>query len=55
MAKKLSEEQLIDLIASYVLEHSSEMPSTNDFERSYLKLEELQEQVLKKIKKRLKE
>ena len=55
MAKKLSEKQLIDLIASYVLENCSEMQATNDFERSYLKLEEFQELVLKEIHRRLRE
>lgn len=54
MPKKLSEKELVDLIASFVLENCSEMPSTNDFEKAYLKLEQLSEFALKRIKEKLK-
>ena len=55
MAKKLTEKELIDLLANYILKNSSEMISLNPYERSILKLEEISELVMKEIKEKLKE
>lgn len=46
----MSEKELVELLVKFVLAHSKNMPSSSEYERFILKLEEITEKVLRKLK-----
>lgn len=53
--KKLAEKEIIEILAQFILENSSDMPSMNLYEKCILKTEEITALVLKEIYEKLKE
>ena len=52
MAKKLTEKEIIELLVTFILENSADMIACTEYERAWLKLEEINEKAIKQIKEK---